>query len=677
MPPRFADLTNHWAAPCILALSDRNLVQGFPDGTFRPNATLTRAEFAALIYVSFPNAPKRRNAVYFPDVPRTHWAYQAVTWGYERGLFAGYLEGYFYPNLQIPRMQVLAVLVTALHLPVPPNVNETLTLYFDDAVEIPDWTRWVIAAAVLDNGIVNYPHVRLLRPTQQATRGELAALLCSALKIPNVVPIAYATWNIGIYDLQGSLEGAPYERWHGCARLMRDIQVLLSPFRLYAGAIDGRYTAQTEAGLTQFCNFYGLNAMIVGLLDAKFAWALINADPVQFILAHSKDRQQIYSRFLAQEEGYDAEKLAFLDRGYTESRYAADIPKFPGRLTQKPDGITLISPGAAIAPLYPARGEQPPIEANGLDFLHADIQQACVCVGSFVDGMIRARWLGKNALQPAQLWSATKILPLLNVLCRANAAHPQAQIRDCWVRAIGNSSGYGFYNLAVDLMSYQEAVGSSNAIAALFKQFSTPNGLESWVQQITGNFNSDFQGRYGEPPLLEHPDLWSQTLETVLLETPYSTHVGDNALSTYDLTRFISLVGWHNHLFPGAKLPDAQWHSLETVVRALGTDIARYIDVAIDQLGLALALESPVILSKMGFGRSDLRDRTELVYVAFVQFVDKRPRAKGQPAVLHTVSMALLGANAAGDANAEARQLDARIAAEVTEILRRVMMQEL
>jgi len=680
MSSHFPDISNHWAKACILALGDRNIVQGFPDGTFRPDAPMTRAEFTALMYVSFPNMPKVRDAVYFPDVPQTHWAFHSVTWGYERGLFSGYPEGYFYPNLLIPRMQVVLVLVTALHLPTPDHPDETLALYLDDAAEVPNWAGWAIAAAILDNRMVNYPDVRRFHPTQNATRGEFAAWLCLALNIPNVVPLPYATWDIGIYALRDSNQDSvtvPYERWDGCARLMRDIQVILTDFRLYSGAIDGRYNSPTEQGLTQFCDFYGLTTMKVGVFDVAFAWALTHADPIAFIMTQSKDRQQVYNTYLAQENGFDANHLAFLDRGHQTSAYAADIANFPDRLLQKPDGVVLASPETSIAyDLYPARGEQPLIEATGLDFLHADIQQACICIGSFVDGMIRARWLGKNALQPAQLWSATKILPLLNVLYRANAVNANALIRDCLVRSVGSSSGYGFYPLAVDLVSYQNAIGSSNAIAALFKQFSTPSDLQGWVQQLTGNFNSEFQGRYGEPPLIESPELWSQTLDTLLLQTPYGNPTGNNALSTYDLTRFISLVGWHNHLFPGAQLPNAQWDSLETVVRALGTDTARYLDVAIEQLGLAVAIESPVILSKLGFGRSDTRNQTELAYVAFVQFVDKRPRAKGKPAILHTIGMALLGANAEGDANTEARQLDARMAAEVTEILRRVLMQD-
>ncbi len=684
MPDRFSDISTHWAKACILKLAELKIINGFPNGEFRPDAVLTRAEFATLMDAAFPNLPLVREAVYFPDVPQTHWAHNAVKWGYERGLFSGYPEGYFQPSTPIPRMQVLVVLATALRLPKPDRINETLTLYFDDAAEIPDWTRWSIAAATLDNRIVNYPDVRRFRPTLNATRGEVAALLSAALNLVEAIPRQYATWNLGIYDIKDSLT-VPFERWKGCARLLRDIQVILTDFRLYPGTpIDGRYSWQTQQALEQFCAFYGLNAMAVGAFDAKFAWSLINASSVDFILANSKDRQKIFNDYLAQEAGFDAAGLAFLDRGYETSAYAGDIPKFPDRLTQKPDGTRVVSLGASAVQagtnavvtfnLYPARGEKPPIDGIGLDFLHPDILQACVCVGSFVDGMIRARWFGRDALKPAQLWSTTKFLPLLNVVCRANAADANALVKDCLICPTDTKNGYGFYDLAAGLVNYHSPLGSSNAIAATFKQFSTPGELEAWVQRITGNYSTQFQGRYGEPPTIELPDLWSQPFGKALLKPPRPSHSGNNLLSTYDLTRFISLLGWHNHLAPGAQLP-ARWSNLETVVRAMALDTARYVDVAIDKLGLASAIAAPVILSKLGFGRSEARDRTELAYVAFVQFLDQR--VKNKPAILRTVSLALLGASAKGDANEEARQLDARMAAEVTELLRQVVAQEL
>lgn len=683
----FTDIENHWAKSCILALAQQNIISGYPDGRFLPDATMKRAEFAAVMKRAFPNAPAVRTPIEFPDVPSSHWAYQVVQWGYTRGFFSGSSEGTFQPDLPITRLQVLLVLVSAQKLTSPANPFDTLKVYFNDAATIPDWARGAIAVAVQANLVVNYPDVRQLRPSANATRGEVCACVCRVLNLATAVPAQYATWSAGIYDLTGSVT-VPFERWKGSGRLMRDIQTLLTEFGLYPGgaAINGEYNWQTEQALKEFCGFYGLSTMTVGVFDATFAQTLLNANPVDYTLALAKDRQKVYNEFLQQEAGFDANKLAFLDRGIEKSPYQDDVQSYPTRLTQKPDGVKLVSLGNQVTLTgsnqtvsfgpYPGRGVRPAIDA-GLEFLHSDIQQACLCVGSIVNGTMKAHWRGRNALNAAQQWSTTKFLALLNVVSRANANTPTANVRDCLVRSTGSSGGYGFYNLAVDLVSYGNRIASSNAVAAMFKEFSTPGELQSWVISMTGNSNIEFQGRYGEPAFIETPQLYYQPSGVVLLNSPGTSHTGGNFISTYDLTRFISMLGWHPSLSQEVRLPSAQWNSLETVVRAMGMDTARYIDVAIDRLGISRIMESPVILSKLGFGRSSSRNRTELGYVALFQFIDTRGRSQGKPGVLRTVSMALLGAKALGDANEEARQLDARMAAEVTEILRRVVTQEI
>jgi hypothetical protein len=211
----------------------------------------------------------------------------------------------------------------------------------------------------------------------------------------------------------------------------------------------------------------------------------------------------------------------------------------------------------------------------------------------------------------------------------------------------------------------------------MFKQFSTALGLESWLQAITGNSHLIFQGRYGESPFFQSPQLWDRIQERELLRAPGGSHGGRNSISTYDLVRIITMLGWHHHLRAAQRLPGAQWNSLESIVRALGTDSARYADAAIDRLNIAAIIRSPVIISKLGFGRSSIRDRTELVYLALVQFMDQRNRRKAEPAIHRTVALAMLAAKDVQDINREARELDARMAAEVTEIMRRIITQEL
>jgi antitoxin component of RelBE/YafQ-DinJ toxin-antitoxin module len=121
------------------------------------------------------------------------------------------------------------------------------------------------------------------------------------------------------------------------------------------------------------------------------------------------------------------------------------------------------------------------------------------------------------------------------------------------------------------------------------------------------------------------------------------------------------MLGWHLHLPKGVRLPGAQWNSLESVVRAMGLDTARYIDIALETLGLVNVVSEPVIISKMGLVPSSLTN------VAFVKLVDNRQA----PAKLRTLAMALW-TRAGSDVNR-----DNNMAVAVTEIIRRVFTEEL
>jgi hypothetical protein len=94
----FTDIDSHWAKECISQMAPRKLVSGYPDGSFRPNTTITRAEFAVLMLNAFPDAPVKRSGTTFKDVPTNFWAYSAVQEAYKRGFFSGYPVDYFNPT---------------------------------------------------------------------------------------------------------------------------------------------------------------------------------------------------------------------------------------------------------------------------------------------------------------------------------------------------------------------------------------------------------------------------------------------------------------------------------------------------------------------------------------------------------------------------------------------------
>jgi len=186
--PTFSDIQSYWGQECISQMAPRKLVSGYPDGSFRPNSTITRAEFAVLMLNAFPDAPVKRSGTTFKDVPANHWANKAIQDAYRRGFFSGYPGGLFQPSQPIPRVQAIGVLAGALNYSIPTNPNGMLRQYFDDAAQIPDYAKNAIASATIGTLVVNYPNVKQLKPNQSATRGEVAALMCRALNIYAVPP---------------------------------------------------------------------------------------------------------------------------------------------------------------------------------------------------------------------------------------------------------------------------------------------------------------------------------------------------------------------------------------------------------------------------------------------------------------------------------------------------------
>ena len=213
-----------------------------------------------------------------------------------------------------------------------------------------------------------------------------------------------------------------------------------------------------------------------------------------------------------------------------------------------------------------------------------------------------------------------------------------------------------------------QSPGHSNALGALFKTLVNPGeeNVQQWLRQLTANPSLVLMGRYGTPSYIQNGVLFGPPGVLVGYREPPRTR---NLVSAADLVRLLTLVGWHRQLGPDQRLAGAQSTSLRTVVEGLGYDSARYIDAALENLGLVDAVASPVILSKLGYGAEMADPEIDaLTYAAFAQFSDQR---SGQPRQ-RSFALALRIPTAPG---AGVRH-DARMAAEVTEIVRRVFAEE-
>ncbi|MEO0853888.1 MAG: S-layer homology domain-containing protein, partial [Cyanobacteria bacterium J06648_11] len=129
----FNDTDGHWAESYIDALSDTGVLGGFPDGSFKPNAQVTRAQFAAIANNAFQLADTTHTNV-FNDVAGTHWAAGAIANAANSGLVAGFPDGTFQPQRNVTRTQSLVVMTNALGTPIVNASNSSTILnQFSDA----------------------------------------------------------------------------------------------------------------------------------------------------------------------------------------------------------------------------------------------------------------------------------------------------------------------------------------------------------------------------------------------------------------------------------------------------------------------------------------------------------------------------------------------------------------
>ena len=97
---------NDWYAYAVTFMSEKKLVSGYPDGTFKPNAPITRAEFASI--ASRFDKLSEEARLKFSDVKENYWAYKFISSAEDKGWISGYPDGTFKPEKNITRAEVVS-----------------------------------------------------------------------------------------------------------------------------------------------------------------------------------------------------------------------------------------------------------------------------------------------------------------------------------------------------------------------------------------------------------------------------------------------------------------------------------------------------------------------------------------------------------------------------------------
>lgn len=177
----FSDLYDAaWAEEYITYLADKSVINGYGDGTFRPNNLITREEMAKLLAsvfkIDFVN-----DAVSFDDVDSTAWYYQSVNALASAGHTSGIGDGLFGIGQAISRQDAFTMLASILCLK---NTSTELSTGFGDDESIAPYARLAILA-LQSEGIVGGDNFGNINPTAGITRAEAAKIICLSQNIKN------------------------------------------------------------------------------------------------------------------------------------------------------------------------------------------------------------------------------------------------------------------------------------------------------------------------------------------------------------------------------------------------------------------------------------------------------------------------------------------------------------
>lgn len=173
---KFADVdTNAWYHLAVDFVITNGLMNGISGSEFAPNANLSRAMLAQILY-NKEGTPSVSGTADFTDVPEGMWYTNAVAWASANGIVSGYGNGQFGPNDNITREQLAVMLYRYAGSPsASGSVNS-----FVDSAEISDYAVNAMVWAT-SNGIMSGKGANNLDPKGLATRAEVAQMLKSYL----------------------------------------------------------------------------------------------------------------------------------------------------------------------------------------------------------------------------------------------------------------------------------------------------------------------------------------------------------------------------------------------------------------------------------------------------------------------------------------------------------------
>lgn len=170
--PNFSDISTHWSKEMIEEIAALGIINGYPDGTFRPNEPILRKHIAIMINRALDLKPIRENAS-FSDVLPTHPYYEEIQLLQQAGIVDG-TNGQFKPDEFLTRAQLAKIIVIAFNFELGDESN------FEDLSK-NHWSYQYVAG-LEKLGIVQGDNGRF-NPQDSITRAQFVAILYRALNL--------------------------------------------------------------------------------------------------------------------------------------------------------------------------------------------------------------------------------------------------------------------------------------------------------------------------------------------------------------------------------------------------------------------------------------------------------------------------------------------------------------
>ena len=169
--------SSHWAACDIDKLAINDVVVGYPDGLFKPNRNISRAEFATMLVKGFNLTPSYGSRSIFTDVAQNNWANAAIVKAVDEDLLAGYPNKTFRPKAPVTRVEALTSIAKGMTCDIDQCKADEILSQYADGNKVPSWARIPVAKSLQSGALKDSPVPNMIMPNKDASRADIASMM--------------------------------------------------------------------------------------------------------------------------------------------------------------------------------------------------------------------------------------------------------------------------------------------------------------------------------------------------------------------------------------------------------------------------------------------------------------------------------------------------------------------